>query len=135
MKQGEENSNKVFVYGTLKGAFGNHRCMKSAEGEYLGAGTINATMFNLGGFPKVSLVAEHLVNVVSGELYEVSDEGITTYLDRLEGYPSFYDRKIVDVTLESGEPYRAWVYFIDSPKQTENLLTEGVWRGRFYDYD
>ena len=66
-----------------------------------------------------------VANVVSdsgssvwGVLYEVSDRCLAS-LDRKEGYPWAYDRRAVEVTLESGEPLRALTYVVDEPEPDE----------------
>src|SRR5678815_4539637 len=63
-----------------------------------------------------------VANVVSdagssvwGVLYEVSDRCLES-LDRKEGYPWAYDRRAIDVTLESGERLRALTYVVDQPE-------------------
>ena len=43
-----------------------------------------------------------------GVLYRIGDEELAT-LDRYEGYPAVYDRKVV-TTIWRGRPVRAWVY-------------------------
>jgi cation transport regulator ChaC len=55
---------------------------------------------------------------VWGVLYEVSDRCLES-LDRKEGYPWAYDRRAIDVTLESGERRRALTYVVDEPEPDE----------------
>jgi gamma-glutamylcyclotransferase len=55
---------------------------------------------------------------VWGVLYEVSDRCLES-LDRKEGYPWAYDRRAIDVTLESGERLRALTYVVDQPEPDE----------------
>jgi gamma-glutamylcyclotransferase (GGCT)/AIG2-like uncharacterized protein YtfP len=55
---------------------------------------------------------------VWGVVYEVSDRCLEN-LDRKEGYPWAYDRRCVDVTLESGERRRALTYVVDQPQTDE----------------
>lgn len=66
-----------------------------------------------------------VANVVSdarssvwGVLYAVSDRCLET-LDRKEGYPWAYDRRCIDVTVESGERVRALAYVVDQPEPDE----------------
>jgi len=66
-----------------------------------------------------------VANVVSdsgssvwGVLYEVSNRCLES-LDRKDGYPWAYDRRAVDVTLESGERVRAVTYVVDQPEPDE----------------
>ncbi len=88
-----------FVYGTLRPGHGNYRAY--LEGKTVGAAA-KATlrgfqMYNLGGFPMAvhtgdekDVIVGNLVQVRPKEVAEVS-----AALDRLEGYPSFYDKMVV----------------------------------------
>ncbi|MCX7705525.1 MAG: gamma-glutamylcyclotransferase [bacterium] len=51
-------------------------------------------------------------STVWGALYEI-DEDCLKNLDIYEGYPTFYNRKIVKVYDDSGNNYDAWVYIKD----------------------
>ncbi len=117
----------VAVYGTLRSGFYNHRVMEAAKGELLGtAKTVNNyNMYNLGSFPSVSLTDTDNETPVVVEVYEVEMEGVENTLDRLEGYPHFYNRTKVDVEFEDGSVANAWIYHIDSPKP--NLIESGNW--------
>jgi gamma-glutamylcyclotransferase (GGCT)/AIG2-like uncharacterized protein YtfP len=55
---------------------------------------------------------------VWGVLYEVSDGCLET-LDRKEGYPWGYDRRYVEVMVESGERRRALTYIVKQPEIEE----------------
>ena len=113
--------NLVFVYGTLQREFGNHRVMEYAGGEFVGnAQTMDKYPLIVDGLPYLldsRGVGEH----VQGEIYDVPDEGFTD-LDRLEGHPSFYERRVRTFLLERTEEMtdhnsrtkRAWVYFLNS---------------------
>lgn len=106
----------VMVYGTLKKGFGNHYLLKDSE--YLGPATTAGTMYSLGAFPAVSLGGEA---VVHGEVYSV-DATTLQRLDKLEGFPGWYNREVVDT------PYgEAMIYTM----QPHNALpiAEGMWRG------
>lgn len=100
----------VGVYGTLKQGFHNHGVMVRAGGEYLGSGqTTNLyLMVSLGGFPAVTL-GQHLHHI-KVEVYRVQD---ISPLDRLEGYPYFYDRTPVPVEMEDGTTETAYIYHIE----------------------
>ena len=110
---------KVFVYGTLKQGHGNHRLL--AESKCLGTTHTKPafTMLHLGGFPGVLLQGD---TSIIGEVYEV-DEITMKRIDRLEGYPSFYDR--TKLHTEYGQ---AWIYFLDPHyKDRCEVIEEGVW--------
>ena len=93
----------VFVYGTLRKGQPNRAVMEPHLVADLGEGQIRGAMYDLGLFPAVTLEEDGLV---TGEWVRVTDEGLAR-LDRLEGYPSFYDRAIVSDTTNV---LRGWVY-------------------------
>ena len=97
-------------------------------------------MYSLGAFPFIkSSGAEKEITV---ELYSVSEK-VFANLDMLEGYPNFYDRKLV----KDDEGNEGWIYFIDKDSYSQNpphvvhgdwvkYLDETDWRRKsslFYD--
>lgn len=94
----------VFVYGSLKQGFGNHRHLEGQE--LLGTGTLKGfDMFSLGPFPAIQPGQGN----VNGELYRV-DEDAFRCLDRLEGHPVMYCREPSIINDSNGEKVEAWVY-------------------------
>ena len=59
-----------------------------------------------------------------GVLWEITDRCLES-LDRLEGYPTYYDRKIVPVQYHN-QMYDAWVYYMQ-PGNTESAPGESYW--------
>ena len=112
---------KVFVYGTLKREFSNHPVLQAACCEFLCEDTIpigEFTMLDLGWFP--ALIESADGSEISGEVFEVES---LEPLDQLEGYPRFYNRRVV--TTGSGQ--QAWVYFIENQQRSRDVLTSGKW--------
>lgn len=110
---------RVFVYGTLKKGFGNHRLLENAK--YVGeAETVFPvyTMFDIGSFPGVVQGGE---TMIKGEVYDVNDEEFAN-LDRLEGYPSMYTREEIDTTKG-----KAWMYLWNYDTNNLGILTTGEW--------
>ncbi|WP_304596019.1 gamma-glutamylcyclotransferase family protein [Alicyclobacillus sendaiensis] len=97
------NIHTVFVYGTLRQGQPNRCVMEPHLVRELGEGQIRGAMYDLGPFPAVTLEED---GVVAGEWVMVKDKGLAR-LDRLESYPSFYDRAIVSDTANG---LRGWVY-------------------------
>lgn len=89
---------KVFVYGTLKKGFHNHRCLEGAV--YSGQGVLATPfrMFDTGGFPVILPATENKPGYFpTGEIYELpagrEGELILARLDRLEGEGMMYHRR------------------------------------------
>lgn len=98
---------KVFVYGTLKQGYGNHRLLNQEGSEFLGTFISKDSSFTMSccGFPFVNRIEEG-GNKFSGELYEVTEE-VLSQLDSLEGYnpkrpdDSWYRRE--EIELNNGD--------------------------------
>ncbi|MCP4444911.1 MAG: gamma-glutamylcyclotransferase [Myxococcales bacterium] len=105
-----EGSHSVFVYGTLKRGFHNHGLL--AKEEFVGNATTIKTydMHYTGGLPYV--LESGNTSRIRGEAYLTDDRGMAN-LDRLEGHPSFYERRIIWIQPELGAPRKAWVYFLN----------------------
>lgn len=124
----------VLVYGTLKWDYWNNRLLSSAAycGEH-----VTKEKFALGNcgvpvaFPEDVLpqdVAAEWAYPVLGEVYEVEDVNTGMALDRLEGYPWMYQRRLVTT-----EAYpEAWMYVVEDIEQARGLevatLDNGVWQ-------
>jgi len=119
----------VAVYGSLRAGLGNHRVLDTKWGgsEYVKT-TRTADNHNLraycSGFPCVSLNEGEGTVVV--ELYRILTDETAHRLDRLEGYPSFYDRTKIEML--DGE--EAWIYHINN-SQAE-IIEDGDWK-RYYE--
>jgi len=106
---------KVFVYGTLKKGYGNHRCLDGAK---FIKETITKPIYDLvdvGYFP--GLVSGN--NAIQGEIYEINDS-ILKRLDNLEGYrgkssnSNLYNRIIIKIEDED-------IYTYKFNRSSENL--------------
>lgn len=96
---------KLFVYGSLKRGFGNHRFLWDSV--FIGTTTTadsTYSMLTLGAFPAIIAEGE---DAIEGELYEVDDDTLEQ-IDMLEGNGAFYDRS--QVLLSNGEV--AWMYLL-----------------------
>ncbi len=115
----------VFVYGTLKKGFGNHRLLASAE--LLGAAqTVERFAMYSTGVPIV--VKEESVSPIFGELYRVDEETLVC-LDSLEGHPDWYRREEVEVIVDTDlgrSIEKAWIYFNLDKRGT--LVPHGEYR-------
>jgi len=112
---------RVFFYGTLMSPFNRPgRQRVNAKLTYLGRGTINAALYDLGIYPAAIPAEDN--SVVWGEVYDTSDlASVLAVLDEIEGYRpneparSLYTRMLTDVTLDEGATEKAWAYFYNAP--------------------
>ena len=122
--------NKVAVYGSLRQGLGNHRLLASSK--FLGEDISQPEwkMYSLGGFPGIVKGNSE----VTLEVYEV-DKDTFESLDWLEGYPTFYNRRVINTTYGD-----AWVYYLNEPDNYENhgVVETGDWKDYLtnrYNYD
>jgi len=104
-----------FVYGTLRPGCHNYdRYLAESSIDERRATLAGAEMFVGPGFPYVRVSG---TGTVTGDLVWVDDyRRVLDRVDRLEGYrgeegPNLYDRALVQVETETGEPVTAWVYY------------------------
>lgn len=99
----------VFVYGTLKQGFWNHKYHLS-KATFVNYGKTKARlkMLDTGGFP---VVFNHLAAEapVAGEVYDI-DDNILIDLDRLEGNGRMFVRTLYEVELLDGSVIEASMY-------------------------
>jgi len=121
-------SNRVAVYGTLKRGYGANSML--ADATCLGRGTtVPSYQMTDVGFPMIEPDDDgHRIRV------EVYDEPNWKVLDRYEGVPSLYQRRIVPVELDSGETVEAYIYeatnISGSPVEpSDGVLEWGASRG------
>ena len=110
----------VFFYGTLMAGFDRRRRAGiDPKLRYVGRGSIQAALFDLGIYPAAVPAPEGLV---WGEVYEMADPvQVLAALDDIEGFRaedpdrSLYTRQQTPVRLPDGSTAPAWVYFYNAP--------------------
>lgn len=122
----QENKYLVFVYGTLRKGFWNHRLL--VRSKFIGrARTKDKYKLTANGIPFVT-DDEKICNII-GEVYEVDKKTLKS-LDFLEGHPIHYQRKMIPVVLEDGTEIDAWCYFY----QFSTSGCEVIETGDYVDY-
>lgn len=119
----------VAVYGSLRQGLGNHRLLAHVP-EFKEGKTVQPfIMYSMGGFPAIVDGGDSGVVV---EVYEVDDDTLQR-LNQLEGYSGeygyqgFYDRKVVDVELDSGDEVQAHIYYFhEAPNNS--VVDTGDWK-------
>ena len=115
-----EKKELVFVYGTLMAGYHNHFLLETSKWIDYAKTSNEYSLFEEG----IPFVYEDLkLTTITGEVYEVSPS-VMLYLDMLEGHPTCYERKQVDVKLGfTGKVVKAWLYFY--PKIVGKLIESG----------
>jgi gamma-glutamylcyclotransferase (GGCT)/AIG2-like uncharacterized protein YtfP len=120
----------VFFYGTLMTGF-DRRERAGIDGKltFLGRGSIEAALFDLGIYPAAVPAPG---GAVWGELYRVDEPLIVlAALDDIEGYrPGDHDRSLyvrsrAVVALPDGRAESAWVYFYNAPLGQAARISSG----------
>ncbi len=110
---------KVFVYGSLKQGFSNSYLLSSSK--FITKAEIKGNMYSLGAYPVADLEGE---GIIKGEVYEISPNNLII-LDTLEGYPNFYNRRVV-TTLD--KRHKVITYFIEHNRiKRFELIKSGEW--------
>ena len=116
---------KLIVYGTLMTGECNHRLCSNAV--KITPCTIVGTLYDTGwGFPAFEQTGE---TTVHAELIEIPFEDWPS-VDRLEGYPRLYDRKLIHATLADGSADTGWVYIMNNLPASAKVIQSGDWKKR-----
>ena len=132
-----EAPNALFVYGTLKRGFANHRLVSHAR-EMLKAKT-KGTLYELPyGYPAMTLDGD---GIVYGELMIFDNiRDVLSATDWLEDYRpddpdgSLFVRVVIEVELEDKRKMRAWTYIAggklkDKLPKIGRVIKDGNWKG------
>jgi gamma-glutamylaminecyclotransferase len=116
----------VAVYGSLKRGFGNHRLLEQAQ--FVGVGE-TPPIYQMRGagrsYPGI-FSGDSRVQV---EVFSVTDSELKR-LDQLEGHPSFYNREVTNILLDSGEALPAFIYKLPDTYNMGAVVTELDPKGR-----
>lgn len=118
IKENNQDSVLVAVYGSLRQGLGNHPLL--GDSPLVSTERVKGfTMHSLGGFPCVYPGD----GVITVEVYSVTQELLEGPLDSLEGHPSWYKREIVKTSVGD-----AWVYVMQ-PYTYKNtpIVSDGDW--------
>ena len=109
---------RLFVYGTLKKGFRNAVYLENARclGEFI-TDPVYA-MYDFGNYPAVSEMGK---TAIEGEVYEI-DKELLASIDRLERYPEYYQRMLIETSFGS-----AWMYVVNESLCVEKIKINGTW--------
>lgn len=97
------------VYGTLKRGYHNHRLIEGAGLQFFGSMYTREAKFTLQGGRGFPIVRDGGDQHIMCELYQFDEFKDIAAIDRLEGYPSWYNRRPIEFTNRR----QAWMYVQD----------------------
>jgi len=113
--------NKIFVYGTLKRDGGAYRLMQEAGAKFLSSTqTVPEFTMYQGGFP---MVKEGGHTAIKGELFEFEALEDIIGVDRYEGHPELFERKVVQLDKNT----QAWMYIFKRRVEYATLVADGTY--------
>ncbi len=120
----------VFFYGTLMAGFDRRRRIGiDSKMTYVGRGSIEAALYDLGIFPAAVPTSG---SRVWGEVYSTDEiDTVLQALDEIEGNRpddpehSLYFREQVPTALPGGRSVQAWVYLYNAPLGQAPLIESG----------
>ena len=117
-----EKTNKLFVYGILKRGFSLDLSREGAK--FIGEAILQpANLYSIGA--GVGLLLEN-EGKVHGEVFEIPNERMWKWLDRIEGHPHLYQRQRVwPVLTHSNDEVEAYVYVYQRPEYLGRLIESG----------
>ena len=113
----------LFVYGSLKKGFDNHKLLQKYAKRVGKASTVGKFAMYEDSFGNYPYLVKEPVTKVMGELYEIKRKELLDKIDEFEGAPEYYQRKKIKVKTHKGVNL-AFVYLREDeeiPKEQEPL--------------
>lgn len=121
----KEKTVLLIAYGTLMTGERNHRFCENAVS--ITPCVVKGTLYDTGyGFP--AFVPQGTTEV-KAELIEIPISAWAD-VDRLEGYPRMYDRRLYPATLTDGTKTKAWIYVMNRLPLQASVIESGDWKAR-----
>jgi gamma-glutamylcyclotransferase (GGCT)/AIG2-like uncharacterized protein YtfP len=117
----------LFVYGSLKKGFDNHKLLEKSTKRLGKASTVGKFAMFEDSFGNYPYLIQKPISKVDGELYEIKRKELLDRIDEFEGTPDYYQRKKIKVKTHHGVSF-AYTYIkgnADIPKNQEPLR---VWQ-------
>lgn len=115
----------VFVYGTLKKGFGNHRYLEDSE--FIGEAKAENISLHARGNSPFPFAKVTKGQTAYGEVYKINTTTLK-HLDRLEGTPCLYTRETTTVELLlTGTTLEAYIYVSEKHAKQLPALQFGKW--------
>ncbi len=113
----------LFVYGSLKKGFDNHKLLQKYAKRVGKASTVGKFAMYEDSFGNYPYLVKEPITKVMGELYEIKRKELLDKIDEFEGAPEYYQRKKIKVKTHKGVNL-AFVYIREDeeiPKEQEPL--------------
>ena len=113
----------LFVYGSLKKGFDNHKLLNKYAKRVGKASTVGKFAMYEDSFGNYPYLVKEPITKVIGELYEIKRKELLDRIDEFEGAPEYYKRKKIKVKTHKGVNL-AFVYLREDeeiPKEQEPL--------------
>ena len=113
----------LFVYGSLKKGFDNHKLLDKYAKRVGKASTVGKFAMYEDSFGNYPYLVKEPITKVMGELYEIKRKELLDRIDEFEGAPEYYQRKKIKVKTHKGVNL-AFVYIREDeeiPKEQEPL--------------
>ena len=113
----------LFVYGSLKKGFDNHKLLQKYAKRVGKASTVGKFAMYEDSFGNYPYLVKEPITKVMGELYEIKRKELLDKIDEFEGAPEYYQRKKIKVKTHKGVNL-AFVYIREDeeiPKEQEAL--------------
>jgi len=113
----------LFVYGSLKKSFDNHKLLQKYAKRVGKASTVGKFAMYEDSFGNYPYLVKEPITKVMGELYEIKRKELLDKIDEFEGAPEYYQRKKIKVKTHKGVNL-AFVYIREDeeiPKEQEAL--------------
>lgn len=116
----------LFVYGSLKKGFDNHRILEKSAKRLGKAKTVSKFGMFEDSFGNYPYLINEPIHKIEGELYEINRKELLEKIDEFEGAPDYYQRKKIKVKSHHGIKY-AYTYLRENIKTPMNQKPLKVW--------
>jgi len=116
----------LFVYGSLKKGFDNHKLLQKYAKRVGKASTVGKFAMYEDSFGNYPYLIKEPVTRVQGELYEIKRKELLDEIDEFEGAPEYYQRKRIKVKTHKGVNL-AFAYLRENEEVRKEKTPLKVW--------
>ena len=116
----------LFVYGSLKKGFDNHKLLDKYAKRVGKASTVGKFAMYEDSFGNYPYLVKEPITKVMGELYEIKRKELLDRIDEFEGAPEYYQRKKIKVKTHKGVNL-AFVYIREDEDITNEQDPLKIW--------